>query len=147
MQLIFFISVAYASWYHWNCGQTQRKAAIIMRTSALVPNVLPRRDEGSGMSCADRSLIAYWPPLRIRNRAIRFHCTLNLLSTHNRIRTLMDYLLCHHPTTNPMWHLGGMDWSCNNQSKLCLGWVLWVSSHPGNLWCIIPHKGILHNIM
>ena len=24
-----FISVAYASWYHWNCGRTQRKAAII----------------------------------------------------------------------------------------------------------------------
>ena len=21
------------------------------------------------------------------------------------------------------------------------------SPHPGNLWCIIPHKGILHNIM
>ena len=42
-----------------------------MRT-ALIYNVLPRRDEGSGMSCADRSLIAYWPPFRIRNRAIRF---------------------------------------------------------------------------
>ena len=24
-----FISVAYASWYHWNCGRTQRKAATI----------------------------------------------------------------------------------------------------------------------
>ena len=24
-----FISVAYASWYHWNCGRTQRKAAAI----------------------------------------------------------------------------------------------------------------------
>ena len=26
---IYFISVAYASWYHWNCGRTQRKAASI----------------------------------------------------------------------------------------------------------------------
>ena len=24
-----FISVTYASWYHWNCGRTQRKAATI----------------------------------------------------------------------------------------------------------------------
>ena len=24
-----FISVAYASWYHWNCGRTQHKAATI----------------------------------------------------------------------------------------------------------------------
>ena len=24
-----FISVAHASWYHWNCGRTQRKAATI----------------------------------------------------------------------------------------------------------------------
>ena len=24
-----FISVAYASWHHWNCGRTQRKAATI----------------------------------------------------------------------------------------------------------------------
>ena len=26
---IYFISVAYASWYHWNCGRTQRKAATV----------------------------------------------------------------------------------------------------------------------
>ena len=63
------------------------------------------------------------------------------------IRTLMDYLLCHHPTTNPAWHLGGMEGSCNSQTKLCLGWVQGVISYPGNLWCIIPHKRILHNIM
>ena len=59
-----FISVAYASWYHWNCGQTQHKAATIndqsicmphlqpLCSAALVPNVLPQRDEGSGKPCA-----------------------------------------------------------------------------------------------
>ena len=55
-----FISVAYASWYHWNCGLIQHKAATINQLAclsysfylaALVPNVLPRRDEGSGKPC------------------------------------------------------------------------------------------------
>ena len=56
----------YARWYHWTCGRTQRKAATINQlacpsysrscmpqlqplcSAALVPDVLPRRDEGSG---------------------------------------------------------------------------------------------------
>ena len=44
-------------------------------SAALVPNVLPRRDEGSGKPCAlcwDRSLIVYQPLLRIRIRAAGF---------------------------------------------------------------------------
>ena len=57
-----FFSVAYTSWYYWNCGRTQRKAANINQicmpqlqplcSAALVLNVLPRRDEGSGKPCA-----------------------------------------------------------------------------------------------
>ena len=151
--------MAYASWYHWNCGQTQRKAATINQlacpsyscsgTQCTTPErwrlryvlcrskpysiLTPTQDSKPGHQIHER-----WP--------LPYHCTLNLLSTHNRIRTLMDYLLCHHPTTNPQWHLGGMEGSCNSQHKLCLGWVQGVISYPGTLWCIIPHKGNLHNV-
>ena len=30
-----FISVAYANWYHWNCGRTQRKAETINQLACL----------------------------------------------------------------------------------------------------------------
>ena len=64
MQLNWLFSVAYASWYKWICDRTQRKAATINQfacpsyslyvqcSAALVPNVLSRRDEGSGKPCA-----------------------------------------------------------------------------------------------
>ena len=61
-----FISVAYASWYHWNLWPVAEHSArlqpsinlhapvtaFMFSCSGTVPNVLPRRDEGSGMPCA-----------------------------------------------------------------------------------------------
>ena len=66
------ISVAYASWYHWNCGRTQRKAATINQLACpslqplcsadRVPNVLPQWDEGSSKPCAVIEALLYISP-------------------------------------------------------------------------------------
>ena len=66
-------------------------------SAALVPNVLPRRDEGSGKPCAViEACIVYQPPLRIRTRAagfkiikrwpLHYHCT--QLLTFFRLTTI-----------------------------------------------------------
>ena len=76
-----FISVAYARWCHWWCGRkqlyrlqpsvnlhAQLQPLCSVALSALVPNVLPRRDEGSGVPyalCSDQSLLVFRPPMAV----------------------------------------------------------------------------------
>ena len=78
-----FISVAYASWYHWICGRTQRKAATIHQLArpsySLYVQLLwyPMYYPGGMKARVSpvqwwKANIVYWPPLRIRTRASGF---------------------------------------------------------------------------
>ena len=64
-------------------------------SAALVPNVLPRRDEDPGKPCTVTKPYSILAPLRIRIRAAGFNCTLCVLvykSIHGNAPT---YLLRH----------------------------------------------------
>ena len=77
---IVFISVAYASWYHWNCGQAQRKAATINQlacpsplcSAALVPMYYPGGMKARVSPVQWSKPFSIQAPLRIRTRAAGF---------------------------------------------------------------------------
>ena len=101
-----FISVAYARWYHWTCGQTQRKAATINQLAcpsySLYVQLLwyPMYYPG-GMKA--RVSPVQWskphsilPPLRIRTRAAGFRI---ISGIHY---TTTAHIICD-PDSNAHW--------------------------------------------
>ena len=96
-----FISVAYASWYHWNCGRTQRKVATINQLACpsyclyvqllWYPMYYPEGVKARVSPVQWSKPHSILPPLRFRTRVVGFriisgdHYT---TTAHSRVRAM-----------------------------------------------------------